>query len=92
MSRELVLVAGRPRDLPGCAESANPQLSCCPLPPLARWRAQNKKRAAREEVTIAVRMIPTSHEGRPPAGDGPFHGIRAICSAAAAKTHSPRMS
>jgi hypothetical protein len=24
MSRELVLVAGRPRDLPGCAESADP--------------------------------------------------------------------
>lgn len=34
MSCELVLVAGRPCDSPGCAESANPQLSCRPQLPL----------------------------------------------------------
>src|SRR5438477_4192673 len=33
MSRELALVAGRPCDLPGCAASADPKLSCCPLLP-----------------------------------------------------------
>jgi len=31
MSGELVLVAGRPCDPPGCAVSADPQLSCGPL-------------------------------------------------------------
>lgn len=30
MSCELALVVGRPYDLPGCAASANPLVSCCP--------------------------------------------------------------
>src|SRR5439155_156830 len=36
LSCELVLVAGRPCDPPGCAASADPELSCCPLLPPKR--------------------------------------------------------
>jgi len=33
MSCELALLLGRPYDLPGCAASADPQMSCKPLAP-----------------------------------------------------------
>src|SRR3954452_25144911 len=40
MSCELDVVRGRPCDLPGCAESTNPSLSC--VPPRSRRRIERR--------------------------------------------------